>query len=53
MADDFGKAESLMTGTLRRLDGLVVQAGGNSHMCLIVVFMVVLLLLLWWIYGRR
>jgi len=53
MADDFGRADSLMSGTLRRLDGLITSAGGSSHMCLIVAFMVLLMLLLWWLYSRK
>lgn len=53
MADDFGRADSLMSGTLKRLDVLVTNAGGSSHMCLIVGFMVALMLLLWWLYGRK
>jgi hypothetical protein len=53
MADDFSKADSLMAGTLKRLDGLVTSAGGSSHMCLIIIFMVTLLVLMWWMYGRK
>lgn len=53
MADDFAKADNLMSGTLRRLDSLITSAGGSSHMCLIVVFMLALLILLWWLYGRK
>jgi hypothetical protein len=53
MADDFSKADSLMSGTIKRLDGLLASVGGSSHMCLIIVFMLFILVVLWWLYGRK
>lgn len=41
-----------MTGTLARLDGLVRNAGGSSHMCRLVLFVVALFLALWFLVGR-
>lgn len=49
---DFDRTGSLMTGTLARLDGLVRNAGGSSHMCRLVLFVVALFLALWFLVGR-
>jgi blocked-early-in-transport protein 1 len=50
---DFDKTGGLMTGTMRRLEGLVKYGGGSGHMCKLVLFIIALFFLLWFLVGRR
>lgn len=51
--EDFDRTGSLMSGTLRRLDGLLRGGGGQSHMCYLICFVVAIFLLLWWLVSKR
>lgn len=42
-----------MSGTLKKLDGLIKYAGGSSHMCAIIVFVIGVFFVLWWLMGSR
>ena len=42
-----------MAGTVARLDGLVLAAGGSPHMVRLIAFIVVMFVSLWWLLGRK
>jgi hypothetical protein len=50
--DTFDRAGGLMSGTLKRLDGLIKYAGGSSHMCSLIGFIVFTFVLVWWMFLR-
>lgn len=52
MSVDFDKTGALMSGTMKRLEGLVRYGGGSSHMCKLIAFVIALFFGLWLLVGR-
>jgi hypothetical protein len=49
---DFDKTGALMSGTMKRLEGLVKYGGGSSHMCKLILFVIALFFGLWLLVGK-
>ncbi|CAM9490277.1 unnamed protein product [Phaeothamnion confervicola] len=51
MGDSMYGASGLLTGTLRKINGMMAR-GSSRHMCYLIAFIVFTFVSLWWIIGH-